>query len=106
MVSAAVLRAEQIIDSGLSGLEPQRTVTARQHVLLDAEGGHKEAVDYVFGDHGQLDGAAHRHVKIADLRLAGRMLEFPHPLLAYDENFEGVSRRIDNIKIARRGPGE
>ena len=68
----------------LGRLEPQRSCSGREHVLLDAEGRHVEAVDHVLGGHRQLDRPADRHVQLVDLALALEVLHLPHPLLADD----------------------
>src|SRR4029077_4074011 len=44
---AAILRAKQVINTRLRSPEPRGCIAPWQHVLLDAEGGNKPAVDDV-----------------------------------------------------------
>ena len=70
MLVATIFGAEQVILAGFGGLEPSGGVAARHYVLLGAEGGHEEAVDDIFGRHGQPDRAADRDVQLIDFALA------------------------------------
>jgi len=90
MVRAAVFGAKQVIHARLGGFEPEGVVAIGQDVHLHPERGYVEAMDDVFGDHFEHDGASERHVQLVDFAAALGMLDFPHPLLADDGKFDRV----------------
>src|SRR4051794_4033436 len=94
MVGAAILGAEEVMPSHLGGPEPERRVTSRQHVLLDPERRHEEAVDDVLRGHPELDSLTYRHMQLIDLGSPFRMLQVPHPLLADHGDFKSITRRL------------
>ena len=103
---AAILRAKQVIDTGLRSPEPRGGIAPRDHVLLDAEGRNIQAVDHVLRGHDQFDVATNRHVQLVDLPLTLLMLEFPHPLLGYDINFGCAPGRSSLVEVNDRAPNE
>src|SRR5216684_1772196 len=103
---AAVLRAKQMERSHFRGLKPERCVTPRQNVLLDAERRNKKIVNHVLRSHRQLDRTAERHVQFVDLALPFRVLDLPHPLSAGDEDFHRALGRLRIPEIQRGTPYE
>src|SRR6185437_5624641 len=73
--------------SRTAGVKPQCRVTSRQNILLQPEGGHEKAVDYVLRGHDQLHVPVHRHMQLVDLPLPVRVLQLPHPLLGHHVDF-------------------
>src|SRR5277367_4820991 len=95
-----------MIGAGLRGFEPQRGVTAGQHVLLDAECGNIETVDYILRSHDELDVLPCRNVELVDLALAFDVFNLPHPLFSHDINLGRVGRRSALLKEYDCAPDE
>src|ERR1044072_6896798 len=106
MARAAVLRAKQLVATGLCRLEPDAAVFAGHDIHLYAKGWHVEAVYNVFGRHHQLDPATVRDVQLVNLALSIEVLKLPHPLLGYDVNIEPLVGRAVHLVIDARAPGK
>src|SRR5208283_4223767 len=100
----AVLGTEQVVGARLGGVEPEGCITAREHVLLDAEGGHEKAVDHVLRGHDHFDVAADGHMEFVDFALASLVLEFPHPLLRDGVDLGSILRRGAFMEEDHRAP--
>src|SRR5258705_5982267 len=94
MVRPTILGAEQVKGAGLCSFKPLSGVLAWHHVGFHAKRGYEEIVNYVFRRHDQLDLTTHGDVKLVDLPLPCRMLNFPHPLFTNHVDFDGVLRRL------------
>src|SRR6185312_9401583 len=97
-------RAEDVIGAWRRRLKPYGRVAAWDHLALDAEVRHREAVEHVLGDHGQLDGHAGRYMQRIDFMLSAGMLRLPHPLLADDVDVHGIGRRVVDAEVEQRAP--
>ncbi len=86
--------------------EPQRFVTAGQHIVFDAKCGNREIVNHVLGGHDKFDGTADGQVHGVDLVLPPDMLRLPHPLLGDDVNLERRVRRLEKTHVKIRAPDE
>ncbi len=106
VVGAAELGAQQMVAAGRVGLEPELRVAARQRFHLDTQRRNIQAVDDVLRDHADQHRLAHRHVQVVDLGLAGRVLEFPHPLPPDRVDFQCAGRHMPVLVIEARGPDE
>src|ERR1700730_213163 len=87
-----------MIAPGHGRLEPHRRVAARQHVLLEAEGGNEKAVNHILRGHDELDVLADGNVKFIDLALPLHVLDLPHPLFGDHVDFSSVSGRSTLLK--------
>src|ERR1019366_2970542 len=95
-----------MIAAGHGGLKPERGVAPGQYVLLDAEGGDKEAVNHVLRSHEELDVLASGNVQLVDFALPLHVLDLPHPLLGDDVDFGGVGGRSAFLEVKDRAPDE
>src|SRR5690242_12651878 len=69
MLSATILRAEEVIPARFDCAEPGNCIAAREYVLLHAEFRHEETMDDVLRGHNQLDIASDRDMQLVDLTL-------------------------------------
>src|ERR1041385_1188880 len=101
MVEATILRTTQAVSPGLSGLEPESDVTAGtwNHICLDAESRHKEAVNHIFAGKYQLNLPTHGYVEFVDLAPSVRVLKSPHPLLGRYVNIHRIGGVAIDVKI-------
>src|SRR5262245_14821308 len=106
MIRPAILGTEQVICAGPCDFEPGGCVALRQHVHMQSEGRDKEAMDYIFRNHDQLDGPADWDVQRADFALTFGMLKFPHPLLGDDEQRQRVRWRPKGGAVHDSAPTE
>src|SRR6266498_1113176 len=106
MIHATVFGAEKMITSRFGRFEPFAGVFTGHDVGLDAERGHKYIVNYIFARHDQFDLAANRNMQLVNFALSRCMLELPHPLLAYNVNFQSILRRPILGEIDLRSPDE
>ena len=60
----------------------------------------------VFRGHQELDRLSDRHVQRIYLALSAMMLDFPHPLLGDDVDFESVGGRLKQSDIEVGSPNE
>src|SRR5260221_11431660 len=95
-----------MIAAGFGGIEPERGVTAGQHILLEAECGDEEAVNHVLRRHYQLYVLAGGDVELVDLALAFHVLDLPHPLFSDDIDFGRVCGRSALLEKYDRAPDE
>src|SRR5262249_3472925 len=75
-------------------------------VLFDAEIWKEKTVNDVLRRQGELHNATDRNVEFVNFTIAFRVLDFPHPLLADDVDFEGVGRWAFDCEVEVRAPGE
>ena len=62
VIGTAILSAEEVVGSGCGGLEPDRSIAARNGFALHAKCGDRKAVKHVLRNQSQLNGAAGGHV--------------------------------------------
>ena len=103
---AAQLGTFDAVFAGLGRLEPNRLVSARHDVVLDPERRDEEAVDDILRGQHEAHRLADRNVQGVDFALAAGVLDFPHPLLADDENLEVSRRRLVQPDVNLRAPHE
>ena len=101
-----VLGAENLVDARLGRFEPDLHEPAGHNVGFDTERRYREIMNDVLRCHDQLDRAPDRDVQLVDLALSGRMLHFPHPLLADDIDVERLGRRVGHREIYFGAPQE
>ena len=104
MSGPAELSAEEMEDARLGRPEAGLDIPARQDVLLDAKGGHRERVDDVLRSHVEPHRLVHRHVKRVDLARAVRVLDLPHPLLGDNVDLHRVARRQEAATLRSTPP--
>ena len=92
--------------AGPCGLEPEGAIFTWNGILLHAKSRHVEAVDHVLGRERNLDGRVLRHMQFVDLAPPFRMLNFPHPLLAYDVHVLSALWGRLTIHVHLRTPDE
>ena len=85
---AAEFGAEKRKTAGRGRPEPHRLERAGDDIVLQPEGRDEEAVDDVLRSQDKAHSLADRHMQRIDLPLSAGVLNFPHPLLADDIEFE------------------
>src|SRR4030095_10082382 len=87
MRGTAVLIAIQVILPRLRRGKPKRRVVAGHDILLEPEGGNRKIMNHILGSHRECYANTHRYAELVDVTPSIRILNFPHPLLSYHEDF-------------------
>ena len=106
MLRAAVLRAEDRVLAGFGRFKPECRVAIGQHILLDPEGRHVEAVNHVGAGHAELHRLAGRHVQLVRGLDPVRIFELPVPLIAVYQDFVGIRGRRVHLDVHPEAPGK